>query len=274
MVIFIMRRIQIFDLDGTLTTEFNPLWNSITERLVKDSTEFHARADAWKKDITSNPAKYPDKRTASKDMTEIGLKMFREEFSNSGAVVNTAKQLSKEFLDNGVTRLLAIEYLKYSVECGDICVISTASYSEGAEGFLLGLVEAGLIPQQVAEKIIISGNVIDWSTLTVTHMNVDDGKIKGLEETLKMSLEDFRKEVVAVFGDDPAINDRAILEIGKHGFVIPTSKNLTMSHPVTCVRASWEEILYHKNDLPSLFHLKKNQEAPLVSSTIQYRSFP
>jgi phosphoserine phosphatase len=163
--------IEIFDLDGTLTEEFSPTigdktktgietysyWNLITRELVTDKNEFDAKSSAWKKMVTS--AESIDKIESSKDMTEIGLQLFRQENRNADVMQKTATEITKLFFKYGVIVTEAIEYIAYRLKQNVTCVISTASYEDGAKGFINGLAICGLIAPELAAKIIISGTI-------------------------------------------------------------------------------------------------------------------
>lgn len=257
--------IEIFDLDGTLTEEFAPeigdqtgyglttysFWNLITRELVVNQSEFDLEAAAWKKMVTTKIE--IDKVESSKEMTERGIKLFDQKYQNAAAVRQKAASITKLFFQKGIIIRDAIEYLKYRLSQQVICVISTASYEDGALGFVDGLVDCKLIPQSLSSKIMISGTQIDWSSLRVTHMNVDMNKLLGLERVFNQSMAEIQPRINAVFGDDPAINDRALLDgLCKHGFVIKNAKNAGLSLPTNCVFASWKDILFHRDNLKLL----------------------
>ena len=235
------RKIEIFDLDGTLTDEFHPLWNLITEKLVENADEFNHIALQWQADILTN--RYPDKQAAAKDMMEKGVRMFAKHHRNAHAVVTMATTITQGLITKGAVRKEAIDYLQRRIHAGITCIISTGSYAEGAAGFLLGLANAQWLTPESAQQIMISGNHIDWETGDVLHINVDHGKITGLEYALKQPLAEFQEDIIAVFGDDPFINDRALFELGKSAFCIPTSKNSHLNLPANCQRATWQKIL-------------------------------
>ena len=256
--------IEIFDLDGTLTEEFSPkigdktgyglqnysLWNLITRELTKNKKEFDEAAENWKKYVIAT--KDIDKITASKDMTEIGIRMLAKKNQNALAIQNKAAEITKIFFNNGIIIAAAIDYLKYRLTERVVCVISTASYKEGAYGFIQGLVRCNLLNKELADKIVVSATQIDWQKLCVTHMNVDTNKLRGLEQVLQMDIESMRSHIMAVFGDDPDINDRALLELGKYNFAIKNDKNQNAALPHNCVFSNWPDIFANKNNLQSL----------------------
>jgi len=256
--------IEIFDLDGTLTKEFSPeigdktgfglntysLWNLITRELVRNKEEFDKAAGNWKKYVIAT--KNIDKITASKDMTEIGIRMLGQKNQHALAIQNKAVEITENFFNNGIIITAAIDYLKYRLAEGVICIISTASYEEGAYGFIQSLVRCNLLDQELADKIVVSGTQTDWQKLSVTHMNVDTNKLRGLEQALQMGIENIRPHIIAVFGDDPGINDRALLELGKYSFAIKNAKNQNAALPHNCVFSNWLDIFANKNNLRGL----------------------
>jgi hydroxymethylpyrimidine pyrophosphatase-like HAD family hydrolase len=262
--------IEIFDLDGTLTEEFSPvigdktgfglttysLWNLITRELVKSKKEFDEAAENWKKHVIAT--KNIDKIAASKEMTEIGIGLLTKKNQNALAIRNKAAEITELFFNNGIIIATAIDYLKYRLREKVICVISTASYEEGAQGFIQGLVKCNLLNHDLADKIIVSGTKIDWHKLCVTHMNVDTYKLRGLEKTLQMDIKSIKPYIAAVFGDDPGINDRALLELGKYSFAIKNAKNQNAVLPPNCVFSNWNDIFAHKNNLQDLHSYNSN----------------
>ena len=269
--------IEIFDLDGTLTGETdkksvlyndrgfktNSYWNLITRELVENKESFDNQARDWKERMQHQTD--VDVIEESKKMTELGLQQFRSDCSNDDSVRNKATEITKLFFKHGVIRKDAVDYLRLRLKEGVTCIISTASYEDGAIGFVKGLVECGLLLEELSKKIIVIGNLIDWDKLKVTHMNVDTNKIKSIESRLKVDIEMIKPRIIAVFGDDPAINDRALLELGQMSFAIPTTTNEGASLPSNCVFATWPEILANESNL-SNFHKNLLNEKSLQTS--------
>jgi hypothetical protein len=225
----------------------------ITAALVIDQSAFNKTAIEWKQMVTVTS--HIDKIQSSQDMTDLGIAMFAEHNKNATAVRRQAALITSSlFFKHGIIRLEAIEYLKSRLSKGVTCVISTASYEDGARGFVDGLVDCGLLPKELAGKIVFTGTVVNWQIGKVAHMNVDTQKLRGLETALGKPLSEIRPKINAIFGDDPAINDRALLDgLCSHSFVIPNSKNQTMKLPAACVFSTWSNILSHQDDLAS-FH--------------------
>lgn len=257
-------RIEIFDLDGTLTEEFSPalgdktgfglntyaLWNLITRDFVTDQQEFDQQAVAWKEMVISTPN--IDKISSSKDMTEIGLKLFAEKNKNADAIKRKASEIAEMFLSKGIVIMPAIKYLACRLQEETTCIIATGGYEDGAIGFIDGLVRCGVLDKLLATKIIFSGTKINWQELKVSHINVDTHKLLGIEKVLKLPLSHIKPNVFATFGDDPEVNDRSLLELGKYNFAIRTHKNMNAALPPNCMFADWPEIFEHKDNLDYL----------------------
>lgn len=257
--------IEIFDLDGTLTEEYSheigdktksglttySFWNLITRNLVANKNEFDEEAAAWKRMVTTTDG--IDKVQSSKEMTEVGIKFFQDKYKNADAIRNQAAEVTKLFFHGGIIAFDAIKYLNYRLKQGVVCIISTASYEDGARGFVDGLVDCDLLPQELAEKIVFSGTRIDWDKMQVSHMNVDNNKLLGLTLTTGYAIKTIKPQIKAVFGDDPKINDRALLDgLCKHSFVIKTAKNKDFDLPAGCVFVDWKDIYCYRDQLPWL----------------------
>jgi hypothetical protein len=70
-------------------------------------------------------------------------------------------------MDRGIVELDAIRYLEYQISKDVICVISTGGDESGAAGFVDGLVDCRLLPNNFAGKIIVSGTRINWVVLQI-----------------------------------------------------------------------------------------------------------
>jgi hypothetical protein len=186
-------------------------------------------------------------------MTEVGIKLFQDKYKNASEVRKRAAAITKLFSQSGIIIFDAIKYLNYRLNQGITCIISTASYEDGARGFVDGLVDSDLLLQKLAEKIVFSGTRIDWDKLQVTHMNVDNNKLLGLTLATGCAIGKIKPQIKAVFGDDPKINDRALLDgLCEHAFVIKNAKNKAFNLPVGCVFADWKDIYFYKDQLPVL----------------------
>lgn len=253
--------VEVLDLDETLTEDDHDkiaklfhmqvptvsLWNLITRELVVDKSGFDQEAAKWKHMVTTTDG--IDKVLSSKEMTERGITLFHKDNQNSDAVRKKAAEITKIFIANGIVIVKSIEYIRYRLEQGATCIISTSSYEDGAIGFVDALVEQNLLSKELSKRIKYSGTTINWETLKVTHMNVGMNKLRGLM--------DLRSRIKAVFADDVRINDYGLLRyLCDYSFVIKTAKNKNDKLPPNCVFVDWDEVIAHKDNLVEL-HNKK-----------------
>ncbi len=262
----LIQPIQIFDLDGTLTIEFDSakgdltgekldtynFWHRITRKLSKDPDAFDVRETAWLEVVMAT--KDIDMIASLIDRTKSEMSIFNESDKNDGAIRRQAALITHDFLDNGIVELDAIKYLQYQLQEDVLCVISTGGDESGATGFVDGLVDYGLLPKDLAEKIYVSGTLLDWNKMTVEHLNVGPLKLQGLELTFKKSINDIQKRTQAVFGNDPEHGDRAILNgFCQYSFVKKTVKNEQAVLPPSCVFfSSWAKIYDNRNKICEL----------------------
>lgn len=243
--------ILIYDIDGTLTYAHGDIpdvlhlstyayWPLISCHFSTDEQALKESIALWEESM-----KYEiDPTGSSHNMMQRTILTFAESVSER-VIRSYAKEITLQFFHCGILRGEAISHLKCNIENGNKCVLSTGSYQDGALGFIDGLVEAGLLSFCNAQKINVSGALIDWETKTLLHANVRERKIIGLEKVLGINADELKQEVVAVFADDPLINDRDILGLAPEGagYVIQTNKNASMSIPESYKHVSWEEIL-------------------------------
>ena len=243
--------ILIYDIDGTLTYAYGDIqdctgfdtyafWPLI-------SRHFSINESALKQSI----AEWDVLMKTEIDPTGSSYRMMQEtirtfiSIASAQTIRDYAKTITLQFFNRGVLREDAISHLKHNLEIGNTCVFSTGSYQEGAIGFVDGLVEAGLLTLNAAQKIIISGAIVNWGARILVHANVRERKIVGLENTFKASIHELKPRIAAVFADDPLVNDRDILRLApKDGaYVIPTNKNRHMQISDSYKYLSWEEII-------------------------------
>ena len=197
------------------------------------------------------PTKDNDMIASLIDRTIEEIQLFDMSDQNDESIRKQAAMITKDYFPVGILELDAIRYLEHQVREGVICVISTAGDESGASGFLDGLVHCGLLPQDIANQILVSGTRIDWDKMQIDHMNVGPLKLHGLELTFQKSIEDIKKRTQAVFANDPDHNDRALLEgFSEHGFVKRTVKNEQCVLPVGGVFFSnWLEVYENRNNI-------------------------
>ena len=184
-----VKPIQIFDLDGTLTIEFDSAegdrtgesldtynyWHRITRKLARDPDAFDAREKAWLEMVMAT--KDINMITSLIERTKTEIAMFNQSDKNDEAIRRQAALITHDFFDRNILELDAIKYLEYQLHVGVICVISTGGDESGAAGFVDGLVDCKLLPKDLAAKILVSGTRINWQEMTVEHLNVGPIKI-------------------------------------------------------------------------------------------------
>lgn len=258
--------VQIFDLDGTLTIEFDRnegdrtgegldtynYWHRITRKLADNPDDFDRREKSWLDMVMAT--RDIDMFQALIIRTEMEINRFDESNRNDAAIRREADLLTQSFFRHGILELDAIEYLKYLLNKGVVCVISTGGDTCGAAGFIDGLVNCGLLPENLAARIFVSGTLINWNKMTIEHLNVGFLKLKGLESVLQQPLAEIVKRTEAVFINDPEKGDRALAEdVCPVVFVKKTVKNIIAVLPPNGVFfSSWREIHDARDDIDSL----------------------
>jgi len=270
-----IKPIQIFDLDGTLTIEFDPnegdqtggnldtynYWHRITRKLARDPDAFDAREKSWLELVMTT--KGIDMIASLIERTKSEIAMFDEQDKNDEAIRRQAALITRDFLDRGIVELDAIRYLEYQLREGVSCAISTGGDESGAAGFVDGLVDGGLLTKDLADKIYVSGTRINWNEMTVEHLNVGPLKLQGLELAFQQPIDDIQKRTQAVFGNDPEHGDRALLDnFCQYSFVKKTIKNEAAILPPNCVFFSnWAEVYDYRSRIPELHAHSKQSNA-------------
>lgn len=246
----------IYDIDGTLTRSYGDIqdtsgcetyafWPLISYHFSENEIELRKMVADWEKSMANES----DPVGSSYKIMQAGIKTFRQD-ATSTSIREYAKQITELFVRHKIIHQKAISHLENSVRNGNVCVFSTGSYQDGAYGFRDGLVASGIITQEIANQILISGAKVDWINKTLLHANVRERKIIGLEQTLKKTTLEIRNCISAVFADDPLVNDRDILDLAppNKAFVIATRKNSIQTIPDRYIRTTWDEILTKEND--------------------------
>jgi hypothetical protein len=246
-------KIEIFDIDGTLTYVFGDIpdttklktysfWPLITERFTKDINILNEMVLAWEESMLTEE----DPTGSSHRMMQAGVETFREDVK-ADDIRQYAKSITLEFINHGVIRKEAIEYLQNRIQNGIVCVLSTGSYQEGAMGFVDALIEKGLLrlEEESNNMLRVTGALVDWATRTLTHANVRERKLIGIEKVMGQSLNILKPDIEAVYGDDPWINDKDILTLvsKERAYVIRTAKNKDKTLPNGLLHTTWESII-------------------------------
>ncbi len=264
--------IKIFDIDGTLTHAYGDIadktgyetyafWPLITAHFTKDKDVLNKMIADWEESMNTEK----DPTGSSHDMMQKGINTFRSD-ANGAAVRAFAKGVTLKFIEQGVIRKEAIAYLEKQAKQGVICILSTGSYQDGALGFVDALVEKGLISKETQKALYVSGAVVDWDSFTLLHANVRERKLLGIEAVTGRKISELQQHIKAVYGDDPWINDKDILEIAPPGvaYVITTCKNNNKELPSGYSLTTWNNIIKQES--------KETEEADRNPVTTPFRS--
>lgn len=258
-----LKPIQIFDLDGTLTIEFDKnegdrtgegldtynYWHRITRILANNPEEFDSREKSWLDMVMTT--KNIDLLQALIERTKTEIIRFADSDKNDDAIRRQARLLTQKFFTHGILEFDGIEYLKYQLKKGTVCVISTGGDEYGAAGFIDGLVDCKLLPQNLANKIIVSGTRLNWEKMSVSHLNVGPLKLRGLELVFQQPLDEIKEKIQAVFVNEPDGGDLALSkDLCQIVFVKKTVKNMNSDLPSNCVFFSnWSDIYQSRNKI-------------------------
>lgn len=225
-------KIELFDIDGTITAEGCDLWFECTSQLITDKAEFEAAIAEWKKKKLEAPYE------ASQWMMDQAIKMLSQAKPGE-AIYNLARKITQNYIRDGKIRSVAISEILAALRKGNIVVFSSTNYAEGAQAFYDVLFENQIIDAKYREFTKASGTVIDWMTREIAHFNMDHGKVEALGKLFGQSRVTLRQRTVRAFGDDPRGNDRGILELAQNSFVIATNKNRNLVLPNYFERVDW-----------------------------------
>jgi len=228
---------DIYDIDGTLTLPGHDLWYLSTRSLSADKDLFDRYVAEWKNEIHTGIAPFD----CSLTMMRRGLSLLKNA-AGSETITDEVQRITDDLIDTGFVCRKAIDFLKGRIRGGNGAVLSTTNYREGAVGFLLALKKKGWIGQTELQEVFISGSRIDWNTRTVIHFNMGRNKVFGLVDALGIGAEAIRNKIGCVFGDDPLGNDRELLEIASHPFVIKNENNRCLNLPDRIRLVTWSEI--------------------------------
>lgn len=233
-----MKKIRIFDIDGTITHPGIDLWYMTTKSISSDIESFDKHILAWKNGIKSglNPYK------TSKSMMLKGLNLLPFEITGNDIRLET-KKISTNIIKKGDYFEGAIKHINNSMAKGFHVVFSTTNYSEAGLGFLDALVEFNLIGKNNSNNILVSGSRINWKNKTIIYFNMGECKIKDISEHLNLTEQELMERVDSSYGDDPEGNDSAILNLSLKGFVITNEKNKSCLLPKHILLTDWNEII-------------------------------
>jgi hypothetical protein len=193
-----MNKIIICDFDQTITSEGRDLWYECTKSLSSSSQKFEELIIEFKNTVNDTPIE------SSLLAFQKGLDLI----SNKDDIISYFKNVPID----GYLRNDLVEFLnKHLAIEGNQLVISTANYEKGV---------CTLVPRIFTNtsNIIVSGT--RFSKGIVDHINVAQNKVKDIESGIEL------EHVSHIFGDDPLINDKYILEMKKEvAYLFNTKKN-------------------------------------------------
>jgi len=230
-------RFDVYDIDGTLTIPGHDLWHLCTKNLCADKGLFDRQVAQWKADI-QNGADSFDRSLA---MMKSGLTLLGNGI-DSERIVDEAKRLAGNLIDEGFVWREAINFLKSRLRTGRTAVLSTTNYHEGAVGFLLALHLRGWIDEAELKTIVVSGSKIDWSSRSLVHFNMGRNKVMGLLDALGISEAAVKARIDYAFGDDPLGNDQELLAIAPYPYVIRNEKHSDLNLPDRVKLVTWSDV--------------------------------
>lgn len=251
-----MKKIQIFDVDGTLTfhekdrkeflqNTFLPTfsyWALITFNFCTNKKHLKDKINAWETSMIDESD--PD-LSSLKCLQEIIYHDLQEDL-NKNQVKQYAKEITQELIKIGGIRYLAINYINTCLSNNVICVLTTGSYLDGLYGFIESLQQNNLLI--TSNNLVLHGAEINWNEKKVIHANVGQYKVKNLTHYLNQLTTSY--EIQAVFGDDPNINDKGLFDLITHNqsFVIRSHKNLINNESFPYIHCDWQEFITKHKD--------------------------
>ncbi len=230
--------IMIFDIDGTLThsqpaeikTESGyhtfAYWPLLSEYFAQDALRLREAATRWD---ASDKGTDDDFIKSSHQMLQEGIAMFKPGVT-SESMRAQAKKITTDFIKQGIIREGALEFLLTCLKQGDLCILSTGSYEDGAQGFVDAL--KACAPTSAWGRVLVSGAQIDWPSRKVIHANIAKNKQVGLLEVLKKQIPPITLEtsnITGIFVDDPFGNDSGLCELcPSKVFVMQTHRELDL----------------------------------------------
>jgi hypothetical protein len=244
-----MNYIQLFDVDGTLTYNAVDMpsaqtiyptygyWPLLSSQLCKNKNHFRKAVKRWEKTMRTET----DPDASSFKMMALAVREHLRDDVDAEKLRQTARDITQNFIKYDILQLPALKYINRCLEKNIYCVLTTGSYLDGLRGMVDVLQDKNLLLK--SDYLLLNGAEIDWSTRELTHANVGQQKVNKLFETLqdKKITPYF---ITAAFGDDPYVNDKAILEQAPQGaaFVIKSKKNLHGAFSVDFVSTTWQKI--------------------------------
>ena len=244
-----MNYIQLFDVDGTLT--YNAVdkpsaqtiyptygyWPLLSSQLCKSKNRFRKAVLRWEKTMRTET----DPDASSFKMMQLAVQEHLRDEIGAELLRSTAREIPRNFIKYDILQLPALEYINRCLEKNIYCVLTTGSYLDGLRGMVDVLQEHKLLLE--SDYLLLNGAEIDWVKRELLHANIGQYKVDKLFQTLEANnLTPYT--ITAAFGDDPYINDKAILEQAPPGaaFVIKSKKNLQGGFSENFTLSTWQKI--------------------------------
>lgn len=255
-------KIFIFDIDGTLTKTDQELlhssgyfthdfWHLLTNHFAENKKLVEKEITAWKKSVSH--LKNQDFIHSSFEMLQKSIDHMPSSVSGID-ITKKCKEITLDFIKHNIVIPKAIQFINQQANNGHLCILSTASYQDGANGFVEALYQAQLISQLARNNIIISGTTIDWNKRAVSHANIHNNKVADLNRRVlekhginiieSLATPEGTALDIEVYADDPLGNDFGILSLAspERRFVIPTHKNHQYCNELEYVYKDWDKI--------------------------------
>lgn len=226
------KKLAVFDIDGTITQEGNDSWFETTTQMVTDTKAFEGNLATWKMNKSKDPY------GASLIMMEQAISLFPNN-TDSKLVFEKARAITEEAARKNQIRKSAVAAIHKHFNEGLTVVFATTSYMEAGLAVLEVLAKSGLITEAMRKAIPVSGTEVNWDNRKIVHFNMSEGKIQGVAKVLKTEISTVKENILYAYGDDPLGNDSGILSAAANGFIINTSKNLTLDTNHIGERIQW-----------------------------------
>ena len=242
--------VQLFDVDGTLTYNYidvkNPplnytsfsFWHLLSIYFSKDKTDFSNAVKTWELSMEHET----DIDASSYAMQAKTITQYLKKDTDAEKMYQYAKSITHSFIENGIIQTLALHYINQCLQQNIYCVLTTGSYFDGLRGFVAALIEANLL--HPSPYLLLNGSEVLWEQHKLLHANVGKFKVQKLQQTL-MGKKLNPYQITAAFGDDPYINDNAILQLAPkdHAFVIESKKKSVGNFLPDYIRSNWNKIV-------------------------------
>lgn len=232
-----IKKIRIYDIDGTITKPGHDLWHLTTRSLANDPKAFDDEVGRWKGRIKQGCCPY----TESLQMMKTGIGLMQGGLGDA-KIREETRERTAELIRSRLIFVGAIDHIRASIQRDFKVVFATTNYQSGGHGFVAALRHAHLLNCYEADSIAVSGSLVNWDKGEVLHFNMDTGKAIGVCNILGHAYESLERLIDSSYGDDPAGNDRAIMRMAPRAYVIQNDKNRNITLEANMTIADWDHI--------------------------------